>query len=151
MTRMPTAVAVLVVAFAACSNQRGHLNDFDAGAVEDFAPGSVTTFGLSDSTEMARAVDGHFPGDDDSALASATVIFHLVRLEDGTFQALYAKDTSSGCIVPWRPDFVFDGRRGWFRDPCRGGTMTGTARAYSARRHVTSTASRSKSVTGMSM
>lgn len=36
--------------------------------------------------------------------------------------ALYQKDPRLGCTVPWRPDFEFLGRKGWFRNPCHGQT-----------------------------
>lgn len=68
----------------------------DAGSVDDFAPASVTTF------EENR--------------------FHLVRLEGGEFLALYWTDPHLGCTVPWRPDFEFQGKRGFFRNPCHGET-----------------------------
>jgi cytochrome b6-f complex iron-sulfur subunit len=49
-----------------------------AGAVEDFAPGSVTPF--------------------------AAGRFYLVRLDDGGFLALHRECTHLGCTVPWRAD-----------------------------------------------
>ncbi len=83
------------------------------GEVEDFAPGSVTTF------------------EDEE--------FHLVRLPDGEFLALSMLDphgklrveeglATSPCLVPWRPEFEFIGQKGWFRNPCHGETydLTGT-------------------------
>lgn len=69
---------------------------FDLGSADDFSAGSVTT-----------VTDGRF---------------HLVRLDDGTFVALSWRDPHSGCTVPWRSNFNYAGRRGWFRDPCRGST-----------------------------
>lgn len=43
----------------------------------------------------------------------------------GGVLALYEKCTHLGfCRVPWRPDFVFLGRTGWFRCPCHGATYT---------------------------
>ena len=68
----------------------------DLGSAERFAPGSVTSF-----PELG---------------------FHLVRLETGEFLALYIVDPHLGCKVPWRPDFVFAGKKGWFRNPCHGET-----------------------------
>jgi cytochrome b6-f complex iron-sulfur subunit len=50
----------------------------EAGAVEDFSPGSVTPFRV-----------GHF---------------FLSRLEDGSFLALSAKCTHLGCAITWNPD-----------------------------------------------
>ena len=49
-----------------------------AGAVSDFAPGSVTAF------PAGR--------------------FYLVRLEDGGFLALHRECTHLGCTVPWRAE-----------------------------------------------
>jgi Rieske Fe-S protein len=46
----------------------------------------------------------------------------LVKLRDGSVIALSQKSTHLGCTVPWREEFVFDGVRGWFRDPCSGTT-----------------------------
>ncbi len=66
------------------------------GQVEDFAPGSVTTFQEAE--------------------------FHLVRLPDGEFLALSSKDPHLGCTVPWKPEFQTMGQKGWFRNPCHGET-----------------------------
>jgi len=82
---------------------------------EDFAPASVTTF-----PEME---------------------FHLVRLPDGDFLALSMLDphdkilveqglAPSPCLVPWRPEFNFMGRKGWFRNPCHGETYDLTGRCF---------------------
>ena len=46
----------------------------------------------------------------------------LVKLRDGSAIALSQKSTHLGCTVPWREEFVFDGKTGWFRDPCSGTT-----------------------------
>jgi len=46
----------------------------------------------------------------------------LVKQESGEVLALYQKDPRLGCTVPWRPDFEFRGRTGWFRNPCHGQT-----------------------------
>jgi nitrite reductase/ring-hydroxylating ferredoxin subunit len=52
----------------------------------------------------------------------------LVRRDDGTADAYYSRDPRTGCYLPWRADFTFEGRAGWFRDPCHGSTydMEGT-------------------------
>jgi Rieske Fe-S protein len=54
--------------------------------------------------------------------------FWLVRLDSGEFVALLTKSPHRGCTVPWRPDFEFMGKKGWFRDPCYQSTwdVTGT-------------------------
>lgn len=48
--------------------------------------------------------------------------FWLVKLESGEILALSQRSTHLGCTVPWRSDFEFQGRKGWFRDPCSGAT-----------------------------
>ncbi len=48
--------------------------------------------------------------------------FWLVKLESDEVLALYQRDPHRGCTVPWRPDFRFMGRTGWFRNPCYGET-----------------------------
>ncbi len=60
--------------------------------------------------------------------------FWLVNLEPGTtpngekteggLLALWTKCPHLGCTIPWRPDFKFSGRQGWFRCPCHGSTYT---------------------------
>jgi cytochrome b6-f complex iron-sulfur subunit len=42
----------------------------------------------------------------------------------GGLLALWRKCPHLGCTVPWRPDFTFLGRTGWFRCPCHGSTYT---------------------------
>jgi len=43
---------------------------------------------------------------------------------EGGLVALWTKCPHLGCTVPWRPDFTFLGRKGWFRCPCHGSTYT---------------------------
>jgi cytochrome b6-f complex iron-sulfur subunit len=60
--------------------------------------------------------------------------FWLVHLQPGVTPngeetqggvlALWWKCPHLGCTVPWRSDFVFMGRKGWFRCPCHGSTYT---------------------------
>ncbi len=38
--------------------------------------------------------------------------------------ALYQKCPHLGCTVPWRAEFDFGGKKGWFRCPCHGSTFT---------------------------
>jgi cytochrome b6-f complex iron-sulfur subunit len=47
--------------------------------------------------------------------------FYLVRLQEG-FIALYQKCPHLGCVVPWKADFEYEGKTGWFRCPCHGST-----------------------------
>jgi cytochrome b6-f complex iron-sulfur subunit len=72
------------------------------------------------------------PGDDPVPIVEGR--FFLVNLEPGTtpngeetpggLLALWRKCPHLGCTVPWRPDFNFLGRTGWFRCPCHGSTYT---------------------------
>ena len=60
--------------------------------------------------------------------------FWLVNLEAGItpngeetpggLLALWQKCPHLGCTVPWRGEFTFGGRKGWFRCPCHGSTYT---------------------------
>jgi cytochrome b6-f complex iron-sulfur subunit len=60
--------------------------------------------------------------------------FWLVNLEAGVTPngeqtpggvlALWRKCPHLGCTIPWRADFTFQGRKGWFRCPCHGSTYT---------------------------
>jgi cytochrome b6-f complex iron-sulfur subunit len=56
--------------------------------------------------------------------------FFLVNIAPGAAEspggllALYRKCPHLGCSVPWRPDFDFGGKKGWFRCPCHGSTYT---------------------------
>jgi cytochrome b6-f complex iron-sulfur subunit len=51
--------------------------------------------------------------------------------EKGGLVALYQKCVHLGCTVPWRPEFEFEGEKGWFRCPCHGSTYTkGGARVF---------------------
>lgn len=108
--RVPTPLlAALVLLFAAaCSSGDSVL--FDAGEAASFAPGSVTTFTREDSGELVPS----------TALINVLLVFHVVRLVDGEFLALYPFDPHRGCPVAWRPDFEWEGRTGWFRNPCHG-------------------------------
>ena len=42
----------------------------------------------------------------------------------GGILALWQKCPHLGCTVPWRPEFDFEGVKGWFRCPCHGSTYT---------------------------
>lgn len=71
-------------------------------------------------------------GDDPVAIPEGR--FFLVNLPPGTtpngeetpggLLALWRKCPHLGCTVPWRADFTFLGRTGWFRCPCHGSTYT---------------------------
>ena len=56
--------------------------------------------------------------------------FYVVLLNSGEPIALSDQDPrgyfgpgTSDCQVEWRPDFIFDSRKGWFRDNCSGSTF----------------------------
>ncbi len=123
-SRVAVALALLAAALAAglalivlfaWPDGDGGPRLFDAGPADDFAPGSVTTFREDE--------------------------FHLVRLPDGQFLALDMRDphgkmlveqglAPSPCLVPWRPEFTFMRRKGWFRNPCHGETYDLTGRCF---------------------
>jgi cytochrome b6-f complex iron-sulfur subunit len=82
------------------------------------------------------------PGEDPKKIFEGK--FYLVNLKpgegghgavegskDGGLVALYQKCPHLGCTVPWRPEFDFEGDKGWFRCPCHGSTYTkGGARVF---------------------
>ena len=104
--------------------------EFDLGPVESFAPGTVSSFYVapgSDEVESFESYEHLGPEVPVNCRLGGTLI-HVVRLEDGTFLALWGRSPHLGQVLPWRPEFIFDGRPGWFRDPCQGSTfeMDGT-------------------------
>ena len=72
------------------------------------------------------------PGSDPVPIAEGR--FFLLNLEAGAtpngettpggLLALWRKCPHLGCTVPYRPEFEFLGRKGWFRCPCHGSTYT---------------------------
>lgn len=72
------------------------------------------------------------PGDEPKVIPEGR--FFLVNLKPGPtpngeespggLLALWQKCPHLGCTVPWRSDFTFRGRTGWFRCPCHGSTYT---------------------------
>ncbi|MDA0364268.1 MAG: ubiquinol-cytochrome c reductase iron-sulfur subunit [Chloroflexi bacterium] len=40
------------------------------------------------------------------------------------FMALWHKCPHLGCTVPWRPEFDYEGDKGWYNCPCHGSTYT---------------------------
>ncbi len=115
MSRLLTRplLVTLALALVACAGN-GSDDEFNAGGVEQYALMSITTY--TDGDVADRPVEG---GD---YVLEGTLVFHLVRLESGEFIALSARDPHSDCWVPWQPDVEFEGRSGWFRDPCEGST-----------------------------
>ena len=54
-------------------------------------------------------------------------VMNLGRGQEGSpggVIALYHKCPHLGCTVPWRREFEFAGRKGWYRCPCHGSTYT---------------------------
>ena len=66
------------------------------GLIEDFPPGTVTSFRAFIDTDGREG-------------------FHIVRLDDGELLALRERDPFYGHPVPYRPEFVYAERPGWFR------------------------------------
>jgi cytochrome b6-f complex iron-sulfur subunit len=72
------------------------------------------------------------PGDDPVVIPEGR--FFLVNLKSGPtpngeespggLLALWQRCPHLGCTVPWKSDFPFLGRTGWFRCPCHGSTYT---------------------------
>ena len=85
------------------------------GRIGDFSVGEVVTFRYSTEGELLQRPDV-------VTSPNTRTIFHVVQVTPGEFLALYAKDPHLGCMVPWRPDFEWDGQLGWFRNPCHGET-----------------------------
>jgi nitrite reductase/ring-hydroxylating ferredoxin subunit len=80
----------------------------------------------SDWTAVARADDLRA----NEPVLNADVRIFIVRLDSGEILALSRRDPHRGCTVPWRRDFTFEGRTGWFRDPCYGSTYDVTGVCY---------------------
>jgi Rieske Fe-S protein len=97
-------VVVATVAFLWPSGTR----TFDLAPLDFFAPGTVTSYNLHEGVPVI-SLDGR---------VQTNRGFHIVRLPDGEIRALSSKDPYLGCPVPWVPDFEFDGKTGFFRDPC---------------------------------
>ena len=114
---VPSVAAVLALLVAlACGGEDGG-DEFNAGAADQYTLTSITTYTDGDVAERSTE-----PGSEGEFVLDGTLVFHLVRLESGEFIALSARDPESDCWVPWQPEFEFDGRAGWFVDPCGGST-----------------------------
>ncbi len=93
------------------------------GAVEAYDPGSVTMLqGVVESMQDRWPPRPALIAALGWSVADSPVVLALARYEDGTVAAFLARDTNSGCTLPWRETFQFDGEMGWFRDPCHGST-----------------------------
>ena len=99
---------------------------FNLGRLAQFPPGTVTTlFAPIDgsSAPVSNVAYLRHPGWRVSGSPSGLWhTFHVVRLDSGEILALSARDPHLGRTMPYRPSFNFDGREGWFRDPCHGET-----------------------------
>ncbi len=75
-------------------------------------------------------VAGDIPARGGDPVRFAEGRFWLMHLADGEggssggLVALYQKCPHLGCTVPWRGDFEFAGKKGWFRCPCHASTFT---------------------------
>lgn len=96
-------IAVLMAAFlilAGCSSRQATSTRQLVVPLDEIkAPQSVTTVKLADY----------------SVESPYTNVVHIVRLPDGQFLALSAKDPNGGCTVPWNEQNVV------FWNPCHGG------------------------------
>jgi nitrite reductase/ring-hydroxylating ferredoxin subunit len=106
-------VAVVVAAAAFAFLWPRESRSFDLGPLDQFAPGTVTTYNLRGGVPVLSP-DGR---------VHTNEAFHVVRFKDGEIRALSSKDPHLGCAVPWRPDFEWDGETGFFRNPCHGETF----------------------------
>jgi len=122
-------LAIALAAIVVACGDGGVDERFDAGPVEDFPVGSVTTIAHVGGAEIARAVDGIWSGIDE--LPEGSLVLHLVHGEGGEIWALSPGDLRVSCAVPWQPNFHFEGERGWFRKPCTGQTYDTTGRQVS--------------------
>jgi cytochrome b6-f complex iron-sulfur subunit len=107
--------------------------------VNFFNPRHVTGFGGIVKVPKSNVPN---PGDDPKKIFEGK--FYLINLKpgegghgaipgskNGGLLALYQKCVHLGCTVPWRPEFEFEGEKGWFRCPCHGSTYTiGGARVF---------------------
>ncbi len=111
-----------VVDFLFPRDEWGALRRTPVGTVDDYPPGRPPQ----------RFADGRgarslMPLRPWSAGGFFVVRLDLSQVDSGGqegFVALADYCTHLGCSLPWRPDFRFDNRRGWFRCPCHGSTFT---------------------------
>jgi cytochrome b6-f complex iron-sulfur subunit len=90
--------------------------------------------GIAGASRVVRVPASDIPAPGGDPIPNAEGRFFLLNLEAGTtpngeetpggLLALWRKCPHLGCTVPWRPDFSFLGRTGWFRCPCHGSTYT---------------------------
>jgi cytochrome b6-f complex iron-sulfur subunit len=88
-------------------------------------PKKLAGFGAPVAAKAAKVPE---PGTDPVHIAEGR--FWLVNVAPGEGEspggllAFYQKCPHLGCSVPWRPEFDFGGKKGWFRCPCHGSTFT---------------------------
>lgn len=94
------------------------------GRVEAFAPGTVTSFYIR---EIGGEIQPLKPGESVGGCGAvysrsyrrlSGEVIHLAHLEDGSLIALSGRSTRLGGMVPWLPDFSYEGEFGWFREVC---------------------------------
>jgi cytochrome b6-f complex iron-sulfur subunit len=86
-------------------------------------PRGITGFG--GVINVAGTTDSYPPGTKTQITEGKFWLVNLTEEEGGPgFLALWWKCPHLGCTVPWRPEFTFQGSRGWFRCPCHGSTYT---------------------------
>lgn len=121
---MLAVAAVVLAAFIWPDGRMGSRasRELDVGAVEGFAPGTVTF--IAPIGDDGSPITARLPAVlmDPSSQGEATVRINIARLADGTVLAFVGRDPRNGCTLPWRPTFRFEQREGWFRDPCHGST-----------------------------
>ncbi len=116
------AVAAVVLVTFIWPDGRMRSRELDVGAVEDFAPGTVTS--IAPTEDDGSPVTARLPAVlmNPQSQGEAIVRINIARLADGTVLAFVGRDPRNGCALPWRPLFRFEQREGWFRDPCHGST-----------------------------
>jgi cytochrome b6-f complex iron-sulfur subunit len=87
-------------------------------------PKKLTGFGAAIDVKASKIPA---PGSDPIHVAEGRFWLMNVASEGespGGLLAFYQKCPHLGCTVPWRADFDFGGKKGWFRCPCHGSTFT---------------------------
>jgi cytochrome b6-f complex iron-sulfur subunit len=84
-------------------------------------PRGVTGFG--GIINVPGTVENYPPGTKVQIPEGKFWLVNLTAEQGGPgFLALWWKCPHLGCTVPWRPEFTFNDKRGWFRCPCHGST-----------------------------
>jgi Rieske Fe-S protein len=117
-------VMVILVGFAWPEDAPPRVPDsMNLGPVDQYEIGSVTMLrGPAGATQDRWPVRPALVATLGRSVADSPVVLALARYDDGSFGAFLARDTFSGCTLPWRDTFQLAGETGWFRDPCHGAT-----------------------------